>query len=88
MYWRCLNRSSKTNTNDGRTLKHSEYHYAKCQPVLWKCQMSYANVRPGNTKNLCSYLRTVQETWKTPEAINRLKISLKNVSLFFLKVLF
>ena len=24
MFWSCLNRSGKTNTNDGRTSKHSE----------------------------------------------------------------
>ena len=36
VFWRCLNRSGKTNTNDGRTSKHSEYDYAKkCQTFLW-----------------------------------------------------
>ena len=48
MFWRCLNRSGKTNANDGRTSKHSEYDYAKeCQTFLWKCQIS-----PGNTRNM------------------------------------
>ena len=38
MLLRCLNRSGKTNTNDVRTSKHSEYDYAKkCQTFLWKC---------------------------------------------------
>ena len=38
----------KTNTNDGRTAKHSEYGYAnKCQTFPWKCQIS-----PGNTRNM------------------------------------
>ena len=35
MFWRCLNRSDKTNTNAGRASKHSEWHYAKkCQAFL------------------------------------------------------
>ena len=41
MFWRCLNRSGKTNTNDSRTSKHSEYRYAKkWQTVQWKCQIA------------------------------------------------
>ena len=37
MFWRCFNRSGKTNTNDCRTSKHSEYDNAKnCQTFLWK----------------------------------------------------
>ena len=48
MFQRCLNRSGKTNTKDGRTSKHSEYGYAsKCQAFLWKCQFSH-----GNTRNM------------------------------------
>ena len=48
MFWRCLNRSGKTNINDGRTSKYSEYCYAKkCQTFLGKCQIS-----AGNTRNM------------------------------------
>ena len=56
MFWRCLNRSGKVNTNDGRTSKPSEYCYAK------KCQTFYGNVKFHLTtlgirqaRNLCSY---------------------------------
>ena len=46
--WGYLSRSGKTNTNDGRTSKHSEYCYAKkCQTFLRKCQ-----VPPGNIRNM------------------------------------
>ena len=39
MFWRCLNQCGKTNTNDARTSKHSEYSYdKKCQTFQWKCQ--------------------------------------------------
>ena len=35
MFWRCLNRSGKTDTNYGRASKHSEWDYAKkCQIFL------------------------------------------------------
>ena len=35
-FCRCLNRSEKTNTNDGRTSKHADYGYAKkCQTFVW-----------------------------------------------------
>ena len=38
----------KTNTNDGRASKHTEYRYAKkCQTSLWKCQIS-----AGSTRNM------------------------------------
>ena len=48
IFWRCLNRSRKANTNDGRTSKHSEQHYAKkCKTSLWKCQ-----IPPGNTRHM------------------------------------
>ena len=46
--WGCLNRSGKTHTNDGRTLKHSEYCYAKkWQNFQCKCQIA-----SGNTRNM------------------------------------
>ena len=48
IFWRCLNRSGKTNTNDDRTSKHSEHCYAEqCQTFLWQCQ-----ILDGNTRNM------------------------------------
>ena len=40
LFWSCLNRSGKMNTNYGRTSKHSEYGYAKKgQTFQWKSQI-------------------------------------------------